>query len=80
MAVSTANIAATFGSLTVIEVANGHDVPVDGKSLEAIMKPAEAALPGGSTIVGTPAGQNPLPWPSVMCSTAFPLPRNVTAG
>ena len=50
---ATVNGFAMFGSLTIIEAAVGHAVPSAGKSFEVTRKPAEAALPGGSTTVVT---------------------------
>jgi hypothetical protein len=79
MAVSTLNDADMFGGVTLIEVATGHGVDVCWMSLLRMMKPAEAASPGGSTILGTPGGQMPV-WLTVTCKGVPALFRKVTTG
>lgn len=79
MAVSTLNDADMFGGVTLIEVATGHGVEVCWMSLLRMMKPAEAASPGGSTILGTPGGQMPV-WLTVTCKGVPALFRKVTSG
>jgi hypothetical protein len=79
MAVSTLNDADMFGGVTLIEVATGHGVDVCWMSLLRMMKPAEAASPGGSTILGTPGGQMPV-WLTVTCKGVPALLRKVTTG
>jgi hypothetical protein len=78
-AVSTLNDADMFGGVTLIEVATGHGVDVCWMSLLRMMKPAEAASPGGSAILGTPGGQMPV-WLTVTCRGVPALFRKVTTG